>query len=81
MKNTQRSVGSNAAWKRPAPDHVRLYVWEWPVRCSHWLLVLTIISLSITGYYMHAPYVEARGRTAYAMGTMRFVHVVVSSHR
>lgn len=76
MKNTQRRVGPNTAWKQPAPDHVRLYVWEWPVRCSHWLLVFTIISLSITGYYMHAPYVAARGRTAYVMGTMRFVHVV-----
>lgn len=76
MKNTQRSIVSNTAWKRPAPGHVRLYVWEWPVRCSHWLLVFTIISLSITGFYMHAPYVAARGRTTYVMGTMRFVHIV-----
>jgi Ni/Fe-hydrogenase 1 B-type cytochrome subunit len=39
-------------------------------------MVITIISLSITGYYMHAPYVAAGGRTAYVMGTMRFVHIV-----
>ena len=76
MKKTQRDIGPNEAWKRPAPGHVRLYVWEWPVRISHWLLVFTIISLSITGFYMHAPYVAARGHTAYVMGTMRFVHVV-----
>ncbi len=76
MKKTKRETGAGHTWKQPEPGHVRLYVWEWPVRFSHWLLVFTIISLSITGYYMHAPYVVARGREAYVMGTMRFVHVV-----
>ncbi len=38
--------------------------------------MITIISLSITGYYMHGPYVVARGHTGYVMGTMRFVHLV-----
>ena len=76
MKKTQRRVGSNSSWKRPAPGQVRLYVWEWPVRISHWTFVFTIISLSITGYYMHAPYVAARGHTAYVMGTIRFVHLL-----
>ncbi len=76
MKKTQRNAEPDAAWKQPAPGHVRVYVWEWPIRFSHWVMVITIISLSITGYYMHAPYVAARGRTAYVMGTMRFVHLV-----
>lgn len=76
MKKTQRQAGPNASWKEPAPGQVRVYVWEWPVRISHWIIVITIISLSITGYYMHAPYVAAGGRTAYVMGTMRFVHLI-----
>jgi Ni/Fe-hydrogenase 1 B-type cytochrome subunit len=76
MKKTKRHAGTDASWKDPVPGHVRVYVWEWPVRISHWVLVITIISLSITGFYMHAPYVAARGRTAYVMGTMRFVHLV-----
>jgi Ni/Fe-hydrogenase 1 B-type cytochrome subunit len=76
MKKTQRQEGAEASWKHPAPGQVRVYVWEWPVRFSHWVMVITIISLSITGYYMHAPYVVARGRSAYVMGTMRFVHLL-----
>ena len=76
MKEAQRKAGPEASWKDPVPRQVRVYVWEWPVRFSHWVIVITIIALSITGYYMHAPYVAARGRTAYVMGTMRFVHLV-----
>lgn len=76
MKKTQRDVYPNEVWKRPAPGQVRVYVWEWPIRFSHWVIVITIISLSITGYYMHAPYVAAHGRTAYTMATMRFVHIL-----
>lgn len=76
MKITRRNAQHDVSWKEPAPGQVRVYVWEWPVRISHWVMVITIISLSITGYYMHAPYVVARGHTAYVMGTMRFVHLV-----
>lgn len=76
MKMTRRDIHHEAAWKRPAPGQVRVYVWEWPIRFSHWVIVVTIVSLSITGYYMHAPYVAATGRAAYVMGTMRFVHLV-----
>jgi Ni/Fe-hydrogenase 1 B-type cytochrome subunit len=39
-------------WKATTPDQVRVYVWEWPVRFSHWVMVVTILSLSITGLYM-----------------------------
>ena len=76
MKQIKRDEGHDVSWKEPTPGQVRVYVWEWPVRFSHWVMVLSIVSLSITGYYMHAPYVAAAGRTAYVMGTMRFVHIV-----
>lgn len=76
MKKTQRRHGQEAEWKRPAHGQVRVYVWEWPVRFAHWIIFTTIVSLSITGYYMHSPYVVPHGRTAYVMGTMRFVHLL-----
>ena len=76
MKQVKRDSGHDLSWKQPFPGQVRVYVWEWPVRFSHWVMIFTIISLSITGYYMHAPYIVARGREAYVMGTMRFVHLV-----
>jgi len=76
MKKTRRRHGEEVAWKRPAYGQVRVYVWEWPVRFSHWLLVISILALSITGYYMHSPYIVPVGRTAFVMGTMRFIHIL-----
>jgi Ni/Fe-hydrogenase 1 B-type cytochrome subunit len=76
MKKTLREQGHGAQWRRPAHGQVRVYVWEWPVRAAHWVIVATIGSLSVTGYYMHAPFVISHGRTAYVMGTMRFVHLL-----
>lgn len=75
MRRT-RSSSSEASWKDPAPGQVRVYIWELPIRVSHWVMVLSILSLSITGYYMHSPYMVAGGRTAFVMGTMRFVHLL-----
>jgi Ni/Fe-hydrogenase 1 B-type cytochrome subunit len=76
MKKTRRQKGHEAEWKHPAPGQVRVYVWEWPVRFAHWIIFTTIVSLSITGYYMHSPFIVPHGRTAYVMGTMRFVHLL-----
>ncbi|NWG21799.1 MAG: Ni/Fe-hydrogenase, b-type cytochrome subunit [Chloroflexi bacterium] len=55
----------------------RVYVWEIPVRLTHWLNVLSIVVLSFTGYYISNPYINVSPREplgAYFMGTMRFVH-------
>lgn len=54
---------------------VRYYVWELPVRLVHWALFLSIAILSVTGYYIHNPYLIAHGRGAYVMGTMRAIHL------
>jgi len=54
---------------------VRYYVWELPVRLVHWTIFLTITVLSVTGYYIHNPYLIAHGRGAYVMGTMRAIHL------
>jgi len=76
MKKTLRHHGPEAEWKRPAHGQVRVYVWEWPVRFAHWIIFTTIVSLSITGYYMHSPFIIPHGRTAFVMGTTRFIHLV-----
>ena len=60
-------------------NSVRVYVWELPVRFSHWLIVLSAAVLAFTGYYMHNPYITVRGRGAYMMGTMRFIHLLAAS--
>jgi Ni/Fe-hydrogenase 1 B-type cytochrome subunit len=63
---------------RPEPGFptVRVYVWELPVRISHWFIFLPIVALSFTGYYIHNPFIVARSSTTYLMATMRFIHVV-----
>ena len=57
---------------------VRVYVWELPVRVSHWLTVTSVAVLAFTGYYIHDPFIIARGRTDYLMGTMRFIHLTAA---
>lgn len=55
----------------------RIYVWEIPVRLTHWVNVLAIVVLSFTGYYIGNPYIQASTREWYGpyfMGIMRFVH-------
>ena len=76
MRKTKRRHGHEVDWQRPTPGQVRVYVWEWPVRFSHWVMVASILTLSITGYYMHDPYIVPHGRGAYVMGTMRFIHIL-----
>ncbi len=55
---------------------VRTYVWEKPVRIAHWLIFFAIASLSVTGLYMHRPFLPFSGQPNFLMGTMRFVHEV-----
>ena len=56
-----------------------IYVWELPVRVVHWVIVLALIVLSITGYDIHHPFVSGAGGPGHAgftMGTIRFVHEI-----
>ena len=55
---------------------VRVYVWEWPVRIAHWVIVISLCVLSLTGYYLYDPYIIARGSEVFMMGTIRFIHEV-----
>jgi Ni/Fe-hydrogenase 1 B-type cytochrome subunit len=55
----------------------RVYVWELPVRLTHWLLFFSILILSVTGYYISHPFVSVPGaaKDHFVMGTMRDVHM------
>lgn len=57
-------------------ERKRVYVWEFPVRLTHWLFVLSIIAFSITGLYIGNPYILAYSSKQYIMGWMRFIHFV-----
>jgi Ni/Fe-hydrogenase 1 B-type cytochrome subunit len=55
----------------------RVYVWERAVRVFHWLNVLMIVILIITGYIIGNPPVINFGRDAtfsFWFGTVRFIH-------
>ena len=54
----------------------RVYVWEPLVRVVHWTVVVSMVVLTITGLYIHGPFLSpAAGDTAAAlMAQVRFVH-------
>lgn len=57
-----------------------IYVWDMPVRITHWVNVASIVLLSATGYYIMDPFFSLYGVAAneYLMGTIRFVHFVAA---
>jgi Ni/Fe-hydrogenase 1 B-type cytochrome subunit len=59
----------------------RLYVWEIPVRLTHWVNVACIVVLSFTGYYIGNPWILVSSREWYGpyfMGIMRYTHFVTA---
>jgi Ni/Fe-hydrogenase 1 B-type cytochrome subunit len=54
----------------------RVYVWEWPVRLAHWLIVGSIAVLAVTGLYIGNPFLPVEGEATrhFVMGTMKSVH-------
>ena len=78
MDTAARSWSESKAPYAPG-EPVRIYVWELPVRVSHWFIFLSVVVLSFTGYYMHNPFILSRSRTAYMMGTMRFIHLLTAA--
>lgn len=52
------------------------YVWEVPVRVTHWVNVLAIVTLALTGLFIGSPQALALTASAYVMGWVRFIHFV-----
>jgi Ni/Fe-hydrogenase 1 B-type cytochrome subunit len=56
-------------------DAGRVYVWEVPVRLTHWVNVLAILVLSATGFYIGNPILEG---SVSLMAWMRGVHRITA---
>ena len=54
------------------------YVWEVPVRVTHWVNVLSIIILAMTGIFIGTPKTLALDPSQFIMGWIRFVHFVAA---
>ena len=61
----------------PADSFQRVYVWELPVRVTHWVTFLSIVVLAATGFYIGHPFISVSGlaRDHFVMGTMRVIHL------
>lgn len=57
-------------------DMVRVYVWEWPVRVTHWVVFLSLMTLSVTGLYLGRPFLVVAGPAGdhFVTGWMRALH-------
>lgn len=71
-------AGASFAQKVPPPsgNYRWVYLWEWPIRAMHWIAVVSILVLVVTGFYIGAPYFVQSGEASshYLMGRMRFLH-------
>jgi len=57
-------------------DLVRVYVWQWPVRLTHWVIAISIAVLAVTGIYLGRPFLVVPGeaRFHFVTGTMKIIH-------
>ncbi|MEK6528678.1 MAG: cytochrome b/b6 domain-containing protein, partial [Nitrospirota bacterium] len=53
---------------------LRIYIWEFPVRLTHWVNAFCILILSVTGFYISHPFIYAISSKQYIMGWVRFIH-------
>jgi Ni/Fe-hydrogenase 1 B-type cytochrome subunit len=62
-----------AAVVEPTEERVRLYVWQVPVRATHWVIVACIVILSVTGLYIADPFLFPAGGGV--MTAVRLIHI------
>ncbi|MCD8554241.1 Ni/Fe-hydrogenase, b-type cytochrome subunit [Seleniivibrio sp.] len=61
--------------RQDCPARGFVYVWQAVVRITHWVNVLSIIILAMTGLYMHYPFLKPNPVDfPYMMGYARFIH-------
>jgi Ni/Fe-hydrogenase 1 B-type cytochrome subunit len=65
-----------AASTVPKAELVPVYVWEQPVRITHWLIATAILVLAVTGFYIGHPFivVPAPATQRFVMGTVKAIH-------
>ncbi|MBF0563648.1 MAG: Ni/Fe-hydrogenase, b-type cytochrome subunit [Nitrospirae bacterium] len=54
----------------------KIYVWSLTVRLTHWVNVVTVTILSLTGYAIGNPALFAGMREFLPMATVRFIHIL-----
>jgi Ni/Fe-hydrogenase 1 B-type cytochrome subunit len=58
------------------------YVWSWPIRLTHWLTFLSVLVLTVSGYYIAFPpdFIAPKGEPYqnFFMANLRFVHFVAA---
>ena len=60
----------------PTMERVRIYVWEVPVRLTHWVTFAMLLVLTVTGSYLADPFLFAPGQDT--MRLVRFIHIVAA---
>ena len=55
-------------------QRLHVYAWEFPVRLTHWINFLCILTLAVTGFYIGHPFIHAYSADQYIMGWIRFIH-------
>jgi len=61
---------------REGAERVRVYVWQAPVRLTHWVTAGCIVVLSLTGGYIADPFLIPAGGST--MATARTIHIVAA---
>lgn len=59
-------------------ERIRIYVWEFPVRFTHWINFLCILTLSLTGLYMSSSLTHAFATRQFVIGWVQFIHFVTA---
>lgn len=62
----------------PTSDDVLVKVWQLPVRVIHWTIFLSIVVLSITGFYIGTPFLSTGSDPRFLMGWTRSVHYLTA---
>lgn len=79
-KNSETSLFPERAAKFETINqtHVKVYVWELPVRIWHWVNFLAIIALMVTGIYIGKPFagasIQEDAYYSFLMGWARYIH-------
>jgi Ni/Fe-hydrogenase 1 B-type cytochrome subunit len=60
----------------PNQPKFKRYVWELPVRWCHWVNVLSIIVLAVTGFFIGTPFSFGSSTSDFTMGWIRLFHFV-----
>ena len=73
--SAQRAGAAHHAVQRPN-DRVAVYIWQAPVRITHWVTAICIVTLSLTGGYIADPFLIPPGGNV--MTTIRLVHIITA---